>query len=503
MKKENAITLISLVITIIILIILAGITINILLGENGLLQKTKTATQEYKYQAVKEKVESEILALDIDKVTKGETLTIEQALIGVQEAGVFEEIDLESNTGICEGYVIELGYNENGKVVIKGIEKDTGTRIIAKLNPTGYTKNNVEVTILARTNGKNVTSIEVPEGMREKGSGVYEIEKNGTYLVKVSLEDGQILEKEITIATIDRLAPKDFEPTIEREGNKIIITPNGEDDEDEENVKSGINYYEYYLNDMKQESNEITGLTEGTYKVHVIAYDKAGNQKKSKEIEVEYIMKAPEITLSNEEWTNQNIIATVDWGETVPTDKKEISIDGGVTYTPYVNSVEIDRNTIIKAKLISGTIELIGEKEVRNIDKLAPNEFTPKVNDLESNTELTISANVTDQEETEEYGKSQIGTYQYFVYEGENLIDSSEVINNSTWKASKLTVGKTYNIYVDAYDKAGNKTSEKIESYTKLPVYVWNIYLKDSSKQYIYSTNTGTNMRAKRRKLLS
>ena len=45
LKRERAITLIALVITIIILLILAGITIATLGGENGLLAKVKKAKE--------------------------------------------------------------------------------------------------------------------------------------------------------------------------------------------------------------------------------------------------------------------------------------------------------------------------------------------------------------------------------------------------------------------------------------------------------------------------
>ena len=45
MKKAKGITLISLVITIILLIILAGITIGTLTGENGIIEKAKNAKQ--------------------------------------------------------------------------------------------------------------------------------------------------------------------------------------------------------------------------------------------------------------------------------------------------------------------------------------------------------------------------------------------------------------------------------------------------------------------------
>ena len=46
MKNYKGITLIALVITIIVLLILAGVTIATLTGDNGLLQKATTAKQE-------------------------------------------------------------------------------------------------------------------------------------------------------------------------------------------------------------------------------------------------------------------------------------------------------------------------------------------------------------------------------------------------------------------------------------------------------------------------
>ena len=45
MKKENGITLVSLVVTIIILIILAGISINLIIGQDGLITKAKQAKE--------------------------------------------------------------------------------------------------------------------------------------------------------------------------------------------------------------------------------------------------------------------------------------------------------------------------------------------------------------------------------------------------------------------------------------------------------------------------
>ena len=47
MKNINGITIISLVITIIVLLILAGVTIAFTLGDNGILTKTKEAQEKH------------------------------------------------------------------------------------------------------------------------------------------------------------------------------------------------------------------------------------------------------------------------------------------------------------------------------------------------------------------------------------------------------------------------------------------------------------------------
>lgn len=54
LKHKQAITLIALIITVIILLILAGLTINMVLGENGLFNKAKTSVGKYENSHEKE-----------------------------------------------------------------------------------------------------------------------------------------------------------------------------------------------------------------------------------------------------------------------------------------------------------------------------------------------------------------------------------------------------------------------------------------------------------------
>ena len=61
-QKNNGITLIALVITIIVLLILAGVSIATLTGDNGILTKASEASKQTEIAEVKEKAQTDILA---------------------------------------------------------------------------------------------------------------------------------------------------------------------------------------------------------------------------------------------------------------------------------------------------------------------------------------------------------------------------------------------------------------------------------------------------------
>ena len=69
--KERGITLVALVVTIIILLILAGVTLNIALSENGIFEKAKEAVEKYKNAEedeidVLEKISEDLDNMNID-----------------------------------------------------------------------------------------------------------------------------------------------------------------------------------------------------------------------------------------------------------------------------------------------------------------------------------------------------------------------------------------------------------------------------------------------------
>ena len=80
LKSKNGITLIALVITIIVLLILAGVTIATLTGENGILTRASDAREQTERANVIEQARTDILGIQADKkdgnITKGELKTV-------------------------------------------------------------------------------------------------------------------------------------------------------------------------------------------------------------------------------------------------------------------------------------------------------------------------------------------------------------------------------------------------------------------------------------------
>ena len=296
-KKDKAITLISLVVTIVILLILAGIAIATLTEENGLFVRAKQAQQNYSISSAKEKIELAISDLMVEQTSKGENLRKED-LLKINS----DEIDVRNTDNfpieaICQNYKFNI--NENFTVTYVGEANET--IITYTTEPEGYT-NKDEVKVLVKiSNPKGIKSIQkpgetdkiLPQGQTEVGID-FTVTKNGHYELKVEDTNEKQTIKDIYIYSIDKLPPKDFTISI---GNikttSINIKIEVEDsNETDENAKSGMDRYEYYIKKssnieyVKYTSTEkeytYKNLSKDTsYNIYVIAFDKAGNKKQT------------------------------------------------------------------------------------------------------------------------------------------------------------------------------------------------------------------------------
>ena len=65
-KKQNGITLVALVVTIIVLIILAAVTITMVAGQDGILNRAQQGTKDYKNAEANELLQLDELNTNID-----------------------------------------------------------------------------------------------------------------------------------------------------------------------------------------------------------------------------------------------------------------------------------------------------------------------------------------------------------------------------------------------------------------------------------------------------
>lgn len=306
LRNFNGITLVALIVTIVILLILAGISISVLGGENGLLSKAKLGKERYAIAQAKEKIELAIADLQVEQQGKGEDLNKED-LPKINS----EEIDVRDTTNfpvevIFKNYKFEVDSNFN----VKYIGEANETIITYTTEPEGYT-NKADIKVFVKvSNPKGLKSILKPgetDKILPQDKTTAEIEftvtKNGHYILKVEDVDGNEVSKDIYIDLIDTLVPEEFTPEVQKNGSTITIVENGKDAEaTEESSKSGIDHYEYYVIDSsnketKNNTNKIDNLALGTYKAYVIAFDKAGNSRKSNEVEFSIIIEFSKISV--------------------------------------------------------------------------------------------------------------------------------------------------------------------------------------------------------------
>ena len=286
--SNSAITLIALIITIIVLLILAGVTLNMVMGDSGIFSKANQAKNKTEVAQYEEELRMCVLEIQADEATNGTTFgidTIRKNLVEkVKELENIEEIEITSPEGnaTIEGTYKGYEYKIDEKYVVHIGDKATGIILTTSLEPKGWTNQNVTATITIKSNN-GINKVEPDEGSKNGNEYIItkeNIAENTSFKYTVTDGQGNTQTKTVEINTIDKNAPADFTITAENTAEGLKITGETID------AESGIDKYEYYAKKSDGEykaydSNPITGLASGTYNVYAIAYDKAGNKKQS------------------------------------------------------------------------------------------------------------------------------------------------------------------------------------------------------------------------------
>ena len=265
--NNKGITLVALVITIIVLLILAGISIQSITN-TGLFANAKKAKEKSMEGQLKEEISLAIQSIQTEEIYKGNSVTLE-TLAGGQLEKELKDITAELTDGEINGEYKDYEYTIDDKFNVTINGPVTGVRIKGNAEvQTGYVfeGNTIEIKVTASVTEGTITGIEAPEGATIKTDTsatekVYTVSKNGTYVFKITSDAGKT--KNITAKVENILgAPQITISEVKKDSFKINV---------ENNYPEGaITEYKYSVGGtVKQQGTTdknytVTGLTQKT-----------------------------------------------------------------------------------------------------------------------------------------------------------------------------------------------------------------------------------------------
>ena len=163
LKKSNGITLISLVVTIVVMLILAGITIQTAIGDGELIDLANQSKDQQLIQTYKDRIGIVGTTWSLNRALD-ESVTVDDLWQNMQDAGIIEDkerdvekVDENGNYIITvpEGYKFQIHINEYDDVEVEYIGKDNNLLpYISAITVVRQTTNSVELQVsVSRLNG--------------------------------------------------------------------------------------------------------------------------------------------------------------------------------------------------------------------------------------------------------------------------------------------------------------------------------------------------------------
>ena len=220
-KRQKGITLIALVVTIVVLLILAGITISLVFGSNGVIQKAQDSKEQTKIGEMREKLEMAKVPVYADgngsyKVQDYWGRIESEGLIADKTVDIIDNGDGTYEVTTTPGYVFEITVEPNkeiaeniiiGECIGKGENLSIGIRVVKK------TTNSIEIEVV-RAEGASNFKYSIKKQGEEYGAAEEKSEtrhvfsgltQGGIYTIKVeATKDGeqQIVEKTLQVGEI-------------------------------------------------------------------------------------------------------------------------------------------------------------------------------------------------------------------------------------------------------------------------------------------------------------
>ena len=502
MRKEKGITLIAVVVTIIVLLIVAMITMTFVIGENGLFSRSNKASEHHKIEGYKDVLE---VLRGVSEIEKGVNGISSKEYMDIYEEETKKDKNLEEATIkrksedtvrviTKEGYIFDITEKETKYI---GKQDDLPPPpdlkkgdIKFNYNPSEWTNENVKVGIeIAKEEIKNAGyTLEYSRDGKEWK--VYteelEFEENGAIharLINTLDVTGGIATG--NVANIDKVAPKEFTAEATVTTNSITVNGSTEDEpKTETNGCSGIARYEYSINNGAwQASNVFNSLIQNTkYTIKMKAIDNAGNETETENVEVTtktVAVATGNITISAPTWnaSTHKATVTISKGSAVSSELRiQYQVNGyeEEKWTEGTTVGNLNNKDVVYARLWDGrnagsyaTSTIIdGTKPSAGISAGAVNNKT-----------VTLTATGSD---------AQSGVASYKFYVGGSLKTTVTSEQGSATYNYTTTFG-SINAYVEVTDKAGN-----ISKSNTITINDYTIKTLAELKVFRDSVNNGT-----------
>ena len=520
-------------VTLVVILILAGITISLLLGDTGLFNKAQQSEDKFKIGALKDQISTIILDWELEKkipnTTGDETIgTLDRLWNKFVDADIIddpdEDIYNQEGTDIYEvttneGYVVEIIVKEDGKVEIGNIVKgDNLPPRIGEITSSGTSSSiHVEVSITRsegevrisyyyKKDGEEDSSYKaLKENVADLTADFTGLEQNVIYNIKVVVTDDNGSAEKVINERTGELTQATIEQTGDLEWNNGLATIKLEIGEGTE-LASGEKLV-YQIGDIDGEWLEypeegISGLAHEDIVYAAISDGTNVSKESSFEIEDNIVPNSPTISLSgtpgNNSYYRSNVTVTIVAGSDGQSGVNQVrySVSGAQTVSQTTTAAGTTTATMTITAEGTSTVTAYTLDKAGNVST-AKTQVVYKDSTAPSTASLTVeTVGETSIAVTAKGADATSGIYSYQFQRSTTSSTSgfttvatqTSTATNLSYTYTGLTDGTTYYLRVIVTDRAGNIRTGTTVTQATTSRTVKNI-LEEGDYVYYYDKN--------------